>query len=70
MKITALIDDKLIQEVKSFSGGKNITESLLVALNYYISQKKLQKAMDEIDKEPLQFQEDFVEYHRKRNRNR
>lgn len=70
MKVTALIDDDLIKEVKSLSGGKNITDSLLVALNYYVSQKKLQKAMDEIENEPLEFQEDFVKYHRKKNRNR
>lgn len=70
MKVTALIDDDLIKEVRDFSGGKNITESLLVALNYYVSKKKLQKAMEEIENEPLQFQEDFVEYHRKKNRDR
>lgn len=33
MKVTALIPDELIEKVKAKSGGKNITESLIIALN-------------------------------------
>ena len=69
MKVTALIDDKLIDEVKKFSGGKNITESITIALKYYLSEKKKYKVLDELDKEPLQFNDDFVAYNiRKINR--
>lgn len=71
MKVTALISDKIIEEVQRISGGKNITESLLIALNYYIDNQKLYKALDEIDSNPLQFNEDFTAYGiRKVNRNR
>ena len=69
MKVTALIDDQLIKEVKQVSGGKNITESLVIALKYYLSNQKIYNAIEEIDKEPLQFNEDFTAYNiRKINR--
>ena len=32
MKVTALIPEDIIAETKKFTGGKNITESLLIAL--------------------------------------
>ena len=71
MKVTALISDKIIEEVQRISGGKNITESLLIALNYYIDNQKLYKALDEIDAKPFQFDEDFTAYGiRKINRKR
>jgi len=69
MKITALIDADLIEEVKEISGGKNITESLVIALNYYVYQKKIGYVIDEIDKEPMVLMEDFGPYgYRKLNR--
>ncbi len=40
MKVTALIPDDIIKEVKDLSGGKNITESLIIALNECISLKR------------------------------
>ncbi|MEP0369191.1 MAG: DUF2191 domain-containing protein [Cyclobacteriaceae bacterium] len=71
MKITALIDDNLIAEIKELTGGRNITDAITIALKAYASQKKLDKAMKMIDQEPLQFQEDFTAYGiRKINRNR
>ena len=39
MKVTALIDDELIQEVMKLSGAKNITEALKIALKDYRSRK-------------------------------
>ncbi|MEO9873027.1 DUF2191 domain-containing protein [Ekhidna sp.] len=71
MKVTALIPDKLIEEVQKTSGGKNITESLIIALQHYVSSKKIYDVLDEIDREPLVFREDFTAYGiRKVNRNR
>lgn len=69
MKVTALINDDLIEEVKKISGAKNITESLVTALNYYVYQKKIGYVIDEIDKEPMVLKEDFGPYgYRKMNR--
>lgn len=71
MKVTALIPDDLIKEVMELTGGKNITESVIIALREYISSKKLNYLIDEVQKEPFQFNEDFTAYGiRKVNRNR
>lgn len=68
MKVTALIPDELIEKVKSISGGKNITESLIIALNEYVKQDKMEKLYDSLKDEPLVFREDFVPYVRNRER--
>ncbi len=71
MKVTALIPDALIEQVKRATGGKNITESLIIALNAYLDAKKVDYLIDSLEKEPLQFNEDFEAYGiRKINRNR
>ena len=36
MKVTALIPDELVQETKTLSNAKNITEALIIALNLYL----------------------------------
>jgi hypothetical protein len=59
MKVTALIPDELVNDVKHFAGGKNLTESLVTALEEWISLKKVHALNDEISKKPLQFSKDF-----------
>lgn len=68
MKVTALIPDELIEKVKQISGGKNISESLIIALNEYVKRDKMEKLYDSIKSEPLTFNEDFVPYGRNRTR--
>jgi hypothetical protein len=69
MKITALVPEELIDEVKKYSGGKNITESLIIALNDYISRQKIKKSIQKVKKNPLEFNLDFsAEQVRKLNR--
>lgn len=71
MKVTALIPDELVEEVKKTTGGKNITESLIIALEGYLQNQKIYKALDELEKEPFSFNEDFTAYGiRKINRGR
>jgi len=71
MKVTALIPDNLIRKVRKTTGGKNITESLIIALNEYLSQKEIKYLDSVVNKKPLVFQENFSAYKvRKRNRNR
>lgn len=43
MKVTALIPDELVQEVRELTQGKNITESLTIALNQWVHNQKLKK---------------------------
>lgn len=70
MKVTALIDEKLIDKVKKISKGKNITESITIALEDYVSRHTIEYLIDEVDKEPLTFREDFVAYYtNKKDRN-
>lgn len=55
MKVTALIEDELIQDVIEISGAKNVTEALKIALRDYLSRKKLRELSDQIVAEPLEF---------------
>lgn len=55
MKVTALIEDELIQDVIEVSGAKNITEALRIALRDYLSRKKLLQLSEQILAEPLVF---------------
>ncbi len=71
MKVTALIPDDLIEDVKRLSGGKNITESLIIAIKHYVNSKRLDEVIQQVKEEPLQFREGFTAYGiRKLNRNR
>jgi hypothetical protein len=60
MKVTALLPDDIIEEVKKLSGGKNITESLLIALQGYIAQQRIRKSIQKVKDKPLQFKDGFT----------
>lgn len=60
MKVTALLPDDIIQEVKKISGGKNITDSILIALRDYIARQKIRKAIQKVKEKPLQFKDGFT----------
>jgi len=69
MKVTALIPDELVNEVKQYAGGNNLTESLIVALQEWLSLKKIKSLNTEIKNKPLSFSNDFsAETIRKVNR--
>lgn len=59
MKVTALIPDKLVKEVKLLSKGKNITESLIKALSEWVALQKIKSLNKNIKKKPLSFRDDF-----------
>lgn len=59
MKVTALIPDDLVNEVKQYAGGSNLTESLIVALQEWLSLKKIKSLNNEIKNKPLAFSNDF-----------
>ena len=59
MKVTAIIPDHLIEEVKEMSGAKNITESLIIALQEWTEMKQVKRLNAEIEKQPLSFQQNF-----------
>jgi len=55
MKVTAIIPDDLVREAKFLSNAKNITETMIIALNTYISLEKLKGMGKYISESPLQF---------------
>ncbi len=71
MKVTALIPDDLVKDVRQYAGGKNITESLIIALEEWLSLKKIQNLNEDIVKKPLEFSKDFsASKNREMNRRR
>ena len=55
MKVTALIDDKMIQEAVKYSNAKNITEALKVALREYIAIEKTKELIKQVEIENFEF---------------
>ncbi|GAI10507.1 unnamed protein product, partial [marine sediment metagenome] len=43
MKVTAIISDNLISEVKKYAKGKNLTESLTIALKEWLAVKRIKE---------------------------
>jgi hypothetical protein len=60
MKVTAIIPDDIIRDVQDFTDGKNITDSLIKALNDWLYAKRLEKMNDELSKNPVQFDDGFT----------
>ena len=59
MKVTALIPDDLVDEVKDLARGKNLTDSLVIALRDWISVQKLKNLQKRVRKHPLTFKKNF-----------
>ena len=59
MKVTALIPDIIIDEVKKYSNGKNITDSLMIALEDWIALQKLKNLNSLVLETPLTFERNF-----------
>jgi hypothetical protein len=59
MKVTALIPDKIISEIKHYAPGKTLTDSLVVALNEWVCLKKIKALNKSIEKTPLKFKTDY-----------
>ena len=60
MKVTAILPDEIISDVQEFTGGKNITDSLLKALNDWLYTKRIEKLNGSIKKNPVEFIEGFT----------
>jgi hypothetical protein len=60
MKVTALIPDDLVSEVRDYSSGKNITESLIIALREWLSIQKLRKLREKVTKNPFTFKKNVT----------
>jgi hypothetical protein len=60
MKVTAIIPDDLIKEVRELTKGKNITDSLLIALREWSATEKIKQLKQKVQERPLTFKDGFT----------
>jgi len=71
MKVTALIPDELIKDIRQISGEKTLTDALLLALGEWTAIEKIKRLNKEIALHPLEFHEGYsADSIRKLNRRR
>jgi hypothetical protein len=68
MKVTAIIPDDIINDVKKYTGGKNITDSLIRALNDWLYRQRINHLNNDLKQNPVQFREDFTGEEARNNR--
>jgi hypothetical protein len=54
MKVTAIIDDQLIADVKELTQGANVTDAIAKALREWLDMRRVRALNAEIAKEPLE----------------
>lgn len=59
MKVTALLPDQLIEEVKAHAKGQTLTESLTLALEEWLRLKKISHLNEQVHRQPLEFSKNF-----------
>ncbi len=59
MKVTAIIKDNLISEVRKLAKGRNLTESLTIALKEWVALKHIKKLNSIVSEHPLEFRSGF-----------
>jgi len=71
MKVTAIIPDDMINDIRKYTGGKNITDSLIKALEDWLYARRLQELKEKLSQQPVEFKEGFTaEQIRKLNQRR
>lgn len=55
MKVTALMPDDLVRDIRRYSSGRNLTESLVGALREWLAARKLRELNSTLEKRPLEF---------------
>ncbi len=59
MKVTALIRDDLVNELRHYAKGKTLTESLTIALEEWLTLKKIKELNESVKDKPLEFSKGF-----------
>jgi hypothetical protein len=60
MKVTAIIPDDMINDIRKYTGGKNITDSLIKALEDWLYARRLQELKEKLSRQPVEFKEGFT----------
>lgn len=69
MKVTALIPDKLVKDVRELAKGGTLTDSLITALSEWAALERIKQLNQMVLKTPFKFQKGFTaEKVRKLNR--
>jgi len=55
MKVTALIPDDLVADVRKYAAGRNLTESLIIALREWRAFQKIKALNRRVGEKPLEF---------------
>jgi len=59
MKVTAMIPNELVNEVRAAAGGRNLTESLIVALREWLAFRKIKALNESVAEQPIEFAADY-----------
>jgi hypothetical protein len=59
MKVAAVIADDIIKDMQKFTGGKNITDSLVTALNDWLYDRRLDVLNKKLSNKPVSFVKGF-----------
>jgi len=59
MKVTAIIPDEIIKDVQKYTEGKNITDSLIKALNDWLYAKRVENLNEKLAHNPFQFKKGY-----------
>lgn len=59
IKVTALIPDELVSDVKDLANGQNLTDCLITALSEWTELQKIKKLNDHVRKKPLEFRQGY-----------
>lgn len=60
MKVTTILSDNLVSEVKKYARGKNLTESLTIALKEWLAIKRIKELNNLVKESPLEFKTGFA----------
>lgn len=59
MEVTAVLPDELVSEVRHYTGGKSVNESLIVALKEWLTVMRIKELDSKVEAKPLEFSPDF-----------
>ncbi len=59
MKVTANIPDEIVDDVQKYTGGQNITDSIITALKEWLYVKRIKSLNEELARNPLCFRDTF-----------
>ncbi len=59
MKVTAIVPDALVSDVQRLARGKNLTESIVMALREWADLQRIRELNRTIEDRPLRFRDGF-----------